>query len=53
MFWAKLYYIHNNPVEEGIVSKPEGYKYSSARNYVYGDQSLLEVDTFSAWIEMK
>jgi putative transposase len=29
----KLEYIHNNPVEEGIVENPEDYFYSSARNY--------------------
>ena len=32
-FWEKLDYIHNNPVEEMIVEKPEDYLYSSARNY--------------------
>ncbi len=53
MFWAKLHYIHNNPVEAGILLRPEGYKYSSARNYVYGDQSILEVDIEYAGIEMK
>jgi len=29
----KLDYIHNNPVEAGIVEKPEEYLYSSASNY--------------------
>jgi hypothetical protein len=29
----KLDYIHNNPVEAGIVDNPEEYVYSSARNY--------------------
>jgi putative transposase len=32
-FWEKLDYIHNNPVKENIVEKPEDYLYSSARNY--------------------
>lgn len=41
-FWEKLDYIHNNPVEEMIVEKPEDYLYSSARNYA--DMSgLLDV----------
>ena len=31
--YQKLDYIHNNPVEDGIVEKPEDYMYSSARNY--------------------
>lgn len=26
MFWNKLHYIHNNPVEAGLVLKPEDYK---------------------------
>jgi putative transposase len=30
----KLNYIHNNPVEACIVSKPEHYLYSSARDYI-------------------
>ncbi len=33
MVKEKLHYIHNNPVEEEIVEKPEDYKYSSAMNY--------------------
>ena len=53
MFWKKLHYIHNNPVEAALVTKPENYKYSSARNYVFGDQSVLHVDTSIAGIEMK
>ena len=36
----KLDYIHNNPVEELIVSRPEDYLYSSARNYAELDNIL-------------
>ncbi len=32
-FQEKLEYIHNNPVEDMIVDKPEDYLFSSARNY--------------------
>jgi putative transposase len=39
----KLEYIHNNPVEEGIVQNPEDYLYSSARNYA-GLEALIEID---------
>lgn len=53
MFWTKLYYIHNNPVEAGLVRRPEDYKYSSARNYVSGDNSVMFVDTEYAGIEVK
>lgn len=45
MFWTKLKYIHNNPVKAGIVARPEDYKYSSARNYVNEDNSILKVNT--------
>jgi putative transposase len=38
----KLEYIHNNPVEEMIVSKPEEYIFSSARNYA-GLENVLDV----------
>jgi len=38
----KADYIHNNPVEEGIVEKAEDYLYSSAKNYA-GEEGLLEI----------
>jgi putative transposase len=38
----KLEYIHNNPVEEMIVTKPEDYLFSSARNYAEMD-NLLDI----------
>jgi REP element-mobilizing transposase RayT len=41
VFDEKINYIHNNPVEEGLVSYPEDYVYSSARDYK-GDKGILE-----------
>jgi REP element-mobilizing transposase RayT len=38
----KLDYIHNNPVEAGIVDEPEYYKYSSASDYA-GIMGLLSL----------
>ena len=38
----KLAYIHNNPVNAGIVDQPEHYRYSSASNYINGS-GLLNV----------
>lgn len=38
----KLDYIHNNPVEAGIVERPEEYVYSSAKNYA-GELGVLDV----------
>lgn len=45
MFLSRLHYIHNNPVEAGLVDRPEQYKYSSARNFILGDDAVLHVDT--------
>jgi len=42
MAHQKLDYTHYNPVQAGIVEKPEDYLYSSARNY-YGMKGLIEV----------
>jgi REP element-mobilizing transposase RayT len=41
-FDEKLEYIHNNPVKEMIVERPEDYLFSSARNYA-GLSNFLEV----------
>ena len=52
MFWTKLKYIHNNPVKAGLVKKPDEYKYSSARNYLLNDHSVIKIDTDYAGIEI-
>lgn len=36
----KINYIHNNPVEAGLVYKPEDYVYSSAKDYC-GEKGLV------------
>ncbi len=46
-FNQKLEYIHFNPVKKGFVEKPEHWKYSSARNYLLGDCSLITLDEFT------
>ena len=43
MIDQRLEYIHNNPVEAGIVLSPEDYLYSSAINYAGLPEKLLEV----------
>ena len=41
----KLNYIHNNPVDAGIVDKAEEYIYSSAKDYYSGKQSgLIQIE---------
>jgi len=39
----KIEYIHNNPVKAGFVEQPELWEFSSARNYILGDHSLMSV----------
>jgi putative transposase len=46
-FKQKLTYIHANPVRKGYIEKPEYWKYSSARNYLLGDNSLIVIDEIS------
>lgn len=41
VFDEKINYIHNNPVEEGLVTYPEDYIYSRARDY-RGDKGILK-----------
>lgn len=41
--WGKVNYIHNNPVKENFVERPEDWKYSSASNYFDGSGILEEV----------
>lgn len=36
-----LRYIHRNPVKAGIASKPEDYRWSSARNYYTSDTNMV------------
>ncbi len=39
----KIEYIHNNPVRKGFVEDPEHWTYSSARNYITNDDSIIEI----------
>jgi REP element-mobilizing transposase RayT len=43
MFEQRLNYIHNNPVEDGIVTEAKDYLYSSAIDYQEG-KGLIEID---------
>lgn len=46
--FQKMRYIHNNPLQEKwrLAEKPEDYRYSSARNYILNDNSVLKIDHF-------
>jgi putative transposase len=52
MFWTKLKYIHDNPVKAGLSADVLDYKYSSARNYINQDHSVIFVDTTYAGVEV-
>jgi|SRR3972149_9095025 len=41
---TKINYIHDNPVRKGLVSKPEDWFYSSARDYLSIGSSAIPVD---------
>jgi len=43
-FRQKLGYLHANPVRKGFVDHPEHWRYSSARNYILGDHSVIPVE---------
>jgi putative transposase len=43
MMQQRLDYVHNNPVEAGIVDEPEQYVFSSARDYA-GQKGMLDVE---------
>lgn len=42
----KIDYVHCNPVRRGLVSKPEDWVFSSARNYISNDETIITVDKF-------
>ena len=44
--WDKINYIHNNPVEAGLVNKAHEWVYSSASNY-QKLESIIEVERIS------
>jgi REP element-mobilizing transposase RayT len=46
MLRQKVEYIHHNPITRRYVDLPEHWHYSSARNYMHDDHSVIEVDTY-------
>jgi len=43
-FHQKMEYMHHNPVRKGFVELPEHWKYSSARNWLLDDDSIIDID---------
>jgi putative transposase len=45
----KLKYIHRNPVERGLVQKPEDWEWSSCRHYLTGEPGRIEIESQYTW----
>ena len=45
----KLRYIHRNPIERGLVQKPEDWPWSSYRHYLTGETSPVEIESHWTW----
>jgi putative transposase len=41
----KIRYIHRNPVERGLFSRPEDYRWSSFRHYATGHTGAVEIES--------
>jgi len=51
--FQKMEYIHNNPLQPnwGLAATAAEYPYSSARNYLLGDDSMLQIDHYAKLLE--
>jgi len=45
----KLKYIHRNPVERGLVARPEDWPWSSFRHYLTGEPGRIEIESEWTW----
>jgi putative transposase len=50
-FVEKLRYIHRNPVQRGLVMRPEDWAWSRFRHYLTGDPGAVEIE--SQWTGRK
>ena len=41
----KLDYMHQNPVQRGLVTRAEDWKWSSARHYATGEEFRVEIES--------
>ena len=41
----KLDYMHGNPVQRGLVTRPEDWAWSSARHYATGEEGAVEIES--------
>jgi putative transposase len=50
-FVEKLRYIHRNPVQRGLVARPEDWQWSSFRHYALSEVGVVEIE--SKWTARK
>jgi putative transposase len=50
-FVEKLRYIHRNPVERGLVQKPEDWPWSSFRHWSTGEAGRIEIESHWTWTQ--
>lgn len=48
-FIEKLRYMHRNPVERGLVSKPEDWLWSRYRHWLSGEEGIVEIESHWTW----
>jgi putative transposase len=48
-FVEKIQYIHRNPVERGLVEKPEDWPWSSFRHWQTGEAGPIEIESHWTW----
>ncbi|MFI5144044.1 MAG: REP-associated tyrosine transposase [Ignavibacteria bacterium] len=46
VFNIKMNYIHFNPVKSGLVDNMEDWRFSSYRNYIYNDHSIIKITIY-------
>ena len=44
-FVEKLRYIHRNPVQRGLVARPEDWRWSSFRHYATSERGVVEIES--------
>jgi putative transposase len=44
----KLRYMHRNPVKRGLVLEPEQWRWSSYRDYAYGEVGAVQINQWGA-----
>jgi putative transposase len=49
--WTKLNYIHFNPVKRGLVTSPDIYPWSSARDYINSTKGIVSIELMGPIIE--